>query len=64
MFFLKIRLNFFDEEAFRFDVHSSTVSRNFHRVLDVLAVKTTPLIKWPERDILRVTMPMSFLEIF
>jgi len=42
MFFIKIRLNLFDEDiAFRFDVHSSTVSRNFHRVLDVLAVKTT-----------------------
>ena len=65
MFFLKIRLNLFDEDiAFRFDVHSSTVSRNFHRVLDVLAVKTAPLIKWPERDILRATMPMSFRKFF
>ena len=31
MFFLKIRLNLFDEDiAYRFGVHPSTVSRNFH----------------------------------
>lgn len=65
MLFLKIRLNLFDEDiAFRFDVHSSTVSRNFHRVLDILAVKTAPLIKWLERDILWATMPMSFRKFF
>jgi len=41
--YFKIRLNLFDEDiAFRFDVYSSTVSRNFHCVLDILAVKTAP----------------------
>ena len=65
MFFLKIRLNLFDEDiGYRFDVHSSTVSRNFHRVLDVMFVKTAPLIKWPERDVLRETIPMSFRKFF
>ena len=61
MFFLKIRLSLFDEDiAYRFRVHPSTVSRNFHRVLDVAAAKAAALIKWPEREVLRQTMPMSF----
>ena len=61
MFFLKLRLNLFDEDiAYRFRVHPSTVSRNFHRVLDVAAA----LIKWPEREVLRQTMPTSFRKFF
>ena len=65
MFFLKIHLNLFDEDiGYRFDVHLSTISRNFHRVLYIRFVKTSPLIKWPERDVLRETMPMSFRKFF
>ena len=65
MFFLKIRLNLFDEDiAYRFGVHPSTVSRNFHRVLDVAFAKTAHLIKWPDRETLRLTMPMSFRKFF
>lgn len=61
MFFLKIRLGLYDEDiADCFGVHPSTVSRNFHRVLDVMAIKTAHLIKWPDRETLRLTMPMSF----
>jgi len=65
MFFLKLRLNLFDEDiGYRFGVHPSTVSRNFHRILDVAATKMSFLIKWPERDILRLTMPISFRRFF
>lgn len=65
MFFLKIRLGLFDEDiADRFGVHPSTVSRNFHRVLDVMATKTAHLIKWPDRETLQLTMPMSFRKFF
>lgn len=65
MFFMKIRLGLFDEDiGYRFDVHPSTVSRNFHRVLDAMFIKMAPLIKWPERNILRETMPMSFRKFF
>ena len=65
MFFLKIRLSLFDEDiAYRFRVHPSTVSRNFHRVLDVAAAKAAALIKWPEREVLCQTMPMSFQKFF
>jgi hypothetical protein len=65
MFFLKIRLNLHDEDiAHRFSVHNSTVSRNFHRVLDVLYIKLKVFVKWPDRDTLRLTMPTSFRKFF
>ena len=61
IFLVKIRLNLLEEDiACRFGIHQSTVSRIFHRVLDILAIKTAPLIKWPDRETLRLTMPMSF----
>ena len=54
MFLMKIRLNLFDEDiGFRFSVHRTTVSRNFHKVLDVMYVKHSHLIKWPDRETLR-----------
>ena len=62
MFLMKPRLNLFDEDLTqRFSVHSSTVSRHFHRVLDVAFEATSFLIQWPERDVLRLTMPLYFL---
>ena len=46
MFFVKIVLNLFDEDVgYRFGVHPSTVSRNFYRVLDVVAARTAHLMK-------------------
>ena len=65
MFLMKIRLHLYDEDlAYRFSVHRTTVSRNFHRVLDVMAAKTSHLIKWPDRDTLRETLPSSFRRFF
>ena len=53
MFLMKIRLNLFNEDlGYRFGVHHSTVSRNFHKVLNVMSVRTAHLIKWPDREIL------------
>ena len=65
MFFMKIRLSLQDEDiAFRFGCHVSTVSRSFHRVLDILFMCTAECIKWPDRDVLRLTMPASFRKFF
>ena len=65
MFLMKVRLNLFEEDlAFRFGVHKSTVSRSFHKVLDVMAVRTAHLIKWPDRDTLQETLPSSFRRFF
>ena len=65
MFFLRIRLNHgTDDIAFRFGVTKGQVSKHFHNVLDIMYVKTKPLIKWPERDVLHLTMPTSFRKFF
>ena len=58
---MKLRLNVFDEDlAYRFGVSQSTVSINFHRVLDGFFIKTQSLIHWPSREALRLSMPTSF----
>ena len=65
IFLVNIRLNLLEEViACRFGIHQSTVSRIFHWVLDILAIKTAPLLKWPDRETLRLTMPMSFRKFF
>ena len=65
MFLMKLRLNLFDEDiGYRFSAHRTTVSRNFHKVLDVMDVKLSHLIKWPDREILRETLPTSFRRFF
>ena len=61
LFFMKIRLNLFEEDlAYRFNVHRTTVSRVFRWILNLLAVKMKNLIVWPNRDTLRLTMPTVF----
>jgi len=65
MFFMKIRLNLYDEDiGYRFSVHRSTVSRTFHKVLDVMHVKLSHLIKWPERETLCETLSSCFRRFF
>ena len=65
MFLMKLRLNLFDEDiGYRFSVHRTTVSRNFHKVLDVMDTKLSHLIKWPGRQTLRETLPISFRRFF
>ena len=44
----------------RFRVHPSTVSRMFASVLEILYARLKFLIVWPERDVLRKTLPMDF----
>jgi len=65
MFFMRIRLNLVEEDiGYRFGVHQSKVSRNFYKVLDVMDVKLSHLIKWPERQILQEILHMSFRHYF
>ena len=64
IFLVKISLKLLEDIACRFGIHQSTVSCIFHRILDILAIKTAPLIKWPDRETLRLTMPMSFRKFF
>ncbi len=54
----------FEDIAYRFEVNKGTVSRHFHSTLEVLHVKTKPLIVWPDREVLRLTMPTPFRKFF
>ena len=58
---MHLRHNFsLQDLGYRFLIHTSTVSRVFHHVINVLFIKLKPLILWPERDNLLATMPMCF----
>jgi hypothetical protein len=48
------------ELGYKFGVHPSTVSRIFSDVIEMLYVKLSFLIVWPEREVLRKTLPMQF----
>ena len=62
---MKLRLNLSNVFlAYHFNVSPSTVSRIFNDYIDVMFVWMKPLIHWPEREILRKTMPMQFRKHF
>ena len=47
---MRLRNNLsFPDLGYRFEIHPTTVSRIFNRVLDLLFIKLKPLIKWPGR---------------
>ena len=58
---LLIHLNLHEDVAYCFGDRVSTVSRNFHCVLDILSVYTTGFIKWPDRETLCLAMPRTEL---
>ena len=61
MTLMRLRLNLPGQDvAYRFGVHQCTVSRTFLHVIDAMYVRLKPLIRWPERDDLRRTLPMDF----
>lgn len=63
MTLMRLRLNLSIEDmSFRFGVHKSTISRIFTQVIDLMVEKLGHLIFWPDRDILKVTMPLDFVK--
>ena len=48
------------ELGYHFSIHPSTVSRIFSHVIEMLYVRLKFLIVWPEREVLRKTLPMDF----
>lgn len=62
---VKLRLNYqFLDMAYQLNVSEATVQRSFHRTLDVLHARLSFLLRWPEREDLRASMPMCFRESF
>ena len=62
---MRLRNNLsFPDLGYRFEIHPTTFSHIFNRVLDLLFIKLKPLIKWPKRAALKKTMPMVFRKHF
>ena len=58
---MRLRLGSLGPElGYHFGIHPSTVCRIFSDVIEVLYVRLKFLIVWPEREILRKTLPMDF----
>ena len=58
---MKLKLNLpLEDIAYRFNISLPTVSRIFRSWMVVLDVRLSPLIKWPNRDDLHLTMPQCF----
>ena len=67
MVLMKLRLNLFDKDlAYRFGVSQSSVSRYFAKWIDIMFVRLQPLVKWPSREELQLTiyMPVVFRKEF
>lgn len=58
---MKLRLGYPDQElGYRFGVHQTTISRIFVRWISTMFVLLKPLIVWPDREELRMTLPLEF----
>ena len=58
---MRLRLGLSGQDlGYRFGIHRSTVSRVFAGITDVLYARLHHLIVWPDREVLRATLPMDF----
>lgn len=65
MTIMRLRLNLpVQDLAYRFGVHASTVSRVFHTCVHAMYTSMTFLVRWPEREELKQTLPACFKEKF
>lgn len=63
--FLRLRLNLpMQHIAYLFKLHRSTVSARFKEALSVMYTQLLPLVRWPDREFLQVSMPHQFIESF
>ena len=65
MVLMKLRLNVPHQDlAYRFGVSRFVVSRVFNSWIEVMDIRLSPLIVWPERKDLQKTMPRCFTDAF
>ena len=61
----RLRNNFdLEHLSHLFGIHSSNISRMFHKWMDVLYERLKSLIKWPDHGELYLTMPLEFRKKF
>jgi len=62
---MKLRLNLLNEDlGYRFGIHKTSVSKIFHKWLHILYVKLKAFIVWPDRSVVRKTLPNIFKSKF
>lgn len=62
---MRLKLNLsLQDLAYRFGISTATASRVFNKLISILHLRLQFLIEWPEREILRATMPMDFRNSF
>ena len=62
---VKLRLAVPNEDlAYRFNCHESTISRIVNDMIDIMYSNLGGLVRWPDRESLRKTMPMQFRRTF
>ena len=65
MTLMRLRLNLtLTDLGYRYHVHESTVSRVFTLWINLMHTRLSPLIRWPEREQLWKTTPLSFRKHF
>ena len=65
MVLIKLRLNVPQQDiAYRFNVSRSIVSRVFSALLITMDIHLSPLISWPDREDLNMTIPQCFIDSF
>jgi len=58
---VKLRLNLTNEDlGYRFKLHRCTITKIFHKWLNIMYTKLAPLIAWPDRQSVRLTLPSIF----
>ena len=61
----RLRLNLsLTDLAYRYGVCVDTASKAFHTCVCIMWKKLSRFISWPEREVLRKTMPSEFLDSF
>ena len=61
MVLMKLRLSLLNEDlSYRFGVSVSTVSRIFHKWLEVMYIRLKSCIRWPDKETVRKTLPTAF----
>ena len=62
---MKLRLNLFDKDlAYRFGISQASVSRYFNKWIGTMFIRLQPLVRWPRREELQLTMPVEFKKHF
>lgn len=62
---VKLRLNLdFKDLAYRFGISPNSASTYFKSVLNIMCLRLKSFVFWPDRAVLRKTMPLCFKETF